>query len=87
MQQYQVLTTGYPTSSPIIQLDKRNFELISPALSLSLPSMSKQEVIIRVDTSDRIKVSQESGLNMQFEFVGRPIWPALPEMKVKRHTK
>ena len=35
--------------------------------------MSKQGAIIRIDTSDRIKVSQESGLNMQFEFVGRPM--------------
>ena len=35
--------------------------------------MSKQGAIIRVDTSDRIKVSLESGLKMQFEFVGRPM--------------
>ena len=35
--------------------------------------MSKQGAIIRIDTSDRIKVSLESGLNMQFEFVGRPM--------------
>ena len=59
--------TNYPTSSPITQLDKRNFELIS------FSSMAKQGAIIRVDTSDRIKVSLESGLNMQFEFVGWPM--------------
>ena len=66
IQQY----TNYPTSSPITQLDKRNFELIS---NFPLSSMSKQGAIIRIDTSDRIKVSLESGLNMQFEFVGRPM--------------
>ena len=62
--------TNYPTSSPINQLDKRNFELIS---NIPLSSMSKQGAIIRVDTSDRIKVSLDSGLNKQFEFVGRPM--------------